>query len=69
MRLVASQGQPIECFVIAASIPHTAFAKTLEVYRHGGDVWHRLAVHHGDVGVRAEPYDAIELALGLVWER
>jgi Uma2 family endonuclease len=44
-------------------------AKTLEIYRHGGKVWHRIATHHGDVVVRAEPFDAIEMRLGLLWER
>jgi hypothetical protein len=44
-------------------------AQTLEVYRHGGDVWHRLAVHRGDATVRAEPFEVFELPLGLLWER
>lgn len=44
-------------------------AKTLEVYRHGGDLWHRVAVHREADSVRAEPFDAVELALGLLWER
>lgn len=44
-------------------------ACTLEVYRNGGDVWHRVAVHRGEAVVRAEPFDAIELPLALLWER
>lgn len=43
--------------------------RTLEVYRHGGAHWHRLAVHHDDARVRAEPFDAIDLPLGVLWER
>ena len=44
-------------------------ARTLEVYRHGGDLWHRLAVFHDDARIRAEPFDAVELPLGVLWER
>ncbi|MEM9455583.1 MAG: Uma2 family endonuclease [Myxococcota bacterium] len=44
-------------------------ARTLEVYRHGESLWHRLAVHREDARVRAEPFDAVELALGLLWAR
>jgi len=44
-------------------------AETLEVYRHGGELWQRLAVHHGDVAVRAEPFEVFELPLGLLWQR
>lgn len=44
-------------------------AQTLEVYRHGGEHWQRLAAHHGDVTVRAQPFEAVELPLGLLWER
>ncbi len=43
-------------------------ARTLEVYRHGGELWHRIAVHHGDAVVRAEPFDAVELPLRRLWE-
>jgi Uma2 family endonuclease len=43
-------------------------ALTLEVYRHGGDLWHRSAIYHGDAVVRAEPFDAIELPLNWLWE-
>jgi len=43
--------------------------RVLEVYRHGDTVWHRVAVHRDDARVRAEPFDAVELALELLWER
>src|SRR5690606_31336136 len=43
--------------------------RMLEVYRHGDSVWQRLAVYRDDASVRAEPFDAVELALGLLWER
>jgi len=43
--------------------------RTLEVYRHGGDLWQRLAVYRDDATVRAEPFEAFELPLGLLWER
>lgn len=33
-----------------------------------GDLWHRVAAHHGDATVRAEPFDAIELPLQWLWE-
>ncbi|MEX1367286.1 MAG: Uma2 family endonuclease [Nannocystaceae bacterium] len=44
-------------------------ARTLEVYRLGDDVWQRVAVHRDDAKIRAEPFDAVELSLGLLWER
>lgn len=43
-------------------------AQTLEVYRRGDEAWTRVAIHHGDVAVRAEPFDAVELPLGRLWE-
>ncbi|MCA9634891.1 MAG: Uma2 family endonuclease [Myxococcales bacterium] len=43
-------------------------ARTLEVYRHGGEAWIRVAVHAGDVLVRVEPFEAMELPLGRLWE-
>lgn len=43
-------------------------AQTLEVYRRGDEAWTRVAIHHGDVVVRAEPFDAVELPLGRLWE-
>ena len=44
-------------------------ARTLEVYRRGEAVWQRLAVFRDDARVRAEPFDAFELPLGLLWQR
>lgn len=43
--------------------------RTLELYRHGGEVWQRQAVYRDDPRVRAEPFEAFELPLGLLWER
>ncbi len=42
-------------------------AKTLEVLRLQGELWVVAAVHTGDAMARAEPFDAIELDLGMVW--
>jgi Uma2 family endonuclease len=44
-------------------------ARTLEIYRLADAVWQRLAVHHDDALVRAEPFEAFELQLRLLWER
>ena len=41
--------------------------RTLEVLRLTSDRWLTLAVHHDDQRVRAEPFDAIELDLAMVW--
>jgi Uma2 family endonuclease len=43
----------------------------LEVYRLAseGGLWTLLAVHHGNVLVRAEPFEAIELDLGGLWTK
>lgn len=40
----------------------------LEIYRHDGPLWHRVAGYTGNVTVRAEPFDAIELPLQWLWE-
>jgi Uma2 family endonuclease len=42
-------------------------ARTLEVYRRADGAWLRVVVHRDDARVRAEPFDAIELALGTLW--
>jgi hypothetical protein len=44
-------------------------AHTLEVYRLAseGALWMLLAVHGGNVKVRAEPFEAIELDLAVLW--
>jgi Uma2 family endonuclease len=41
--------------------------RTLEVLRLTPEGWLTLAVHHDDQRVRAEPFDAIELELGVLW--
>ncbi|MBI5525338.1 MAG: Uma2 family endonuclease [Deltaproteobacteria bacterium] len=41
--------------------------KTLEVYRREGAGWLLLAAFEGDAKVRAEPFDAVELDIGLLW--
>jgi Uma2 family endonuclease len=42
-------------------------ARTLEGLRLEGERWVILATHAGDARIRAEPFDAIELELGLLW--
>jgi len=42
-------------------------AHTLEVFRLEGDRWVVAAVHGGDDVVRAEPFDALALALAVLW--
>lgn len=43
-------------------------ARTLEVLRLGGDGhWIVLAAHRDDARIRAEPFDAIELDLSILW--
>lgn len=44
-----------------------AIQRTVEVLRAHADAWLIAAVHHGDVRVHAEPFDAIELDLALLW--
>ena len=44
-------------------------ARTLEVFRLDGDTWRLLAVHRDGARVRAEPFDAIELDLAILWQR
>lgn len=41
--------------------------RLLEVLRLGRDGWLRLAAHRDDERVRAEPFDAIELDLSVLW--
>jgi Uma2 family endonuclease len=43
--------------------------RTLEVYRLESGRWVLLDTYDDDAVVRAEPFDAIELPLGLLWER
>ncbi|MCC7381573.1 MAG: Uma2 family endonuclease [Deltaproteobacteria bacterium] len=42
-------------------------ARTLEVYRHDAGRWVLIAAFADEVVVRAEPFDAIELELGLLF--
>ena len=42
-------------------------ARTLEVYRLESERWVLAATHAGEARVRAEPFDAIELDLALLW--
>jgi Uma2 family endonuclease len=41
--------------------------RTLEIFRLDGDSWRLAAGYAGDVKVRAEPFDAIELDLSQPW--
>jgi Uma2 family endonuclease len=43
-------------------------ATTLEIFRRQERDWLLVGIHRGDVRVRAEPFDAIELDLALLWE-
>lgn len=42
-------------------------ARTLEVLRLEGERWIILATHAGEARIRAEPFEALELELGLLW--
>jgi hypothetical protein len=52
-------------------VPHVwlvdPLARLLEVYGLHEGRWLILGVHHGLEKVRAEPFEAVELALGLLW--
>jgi Uma2 family endonuclease len=41
--------------------------RALEVYRRQGAHWLLLGTYRGDARIRAEPFDAIELDLALLW--
>ena len=43
--------------------------KTLEVLRLDGASYRLIATYHDGVAVRAEPFDAIELDLSVLWAR
>jgi len=43
--------------------------RTLEILRLDGDTYRAIATHRGEARVRAEPFDAIELALAPLWAR
>lgn len=42
-------------------------AKTVEVLRLVGDSWSLVSTYAGDVTVRAEPFDSVELDLAALW--
>ncbi len=42
---------------------------TLEIYRLDGEGWRMVKTHRGDIKVRAEPFDALEIDLAWLWER
>ncbi len=44
-------------------------AQTLEVFVREGDAFRLTASHVGDMVVRAEPFEAVEVDLGYLWER
>jgi Uma2 family endonuclease len=44
-------------------------ARTLEVYRLESAGWLRVGIWREDALVRAEPFDAVELELGVLWTR
>ena len=44
-------------------------SKMLEIYRLDGDRYRLLGTHAEDALVRAEPFDALELELGVLWAR
>jgi Uma2 family endonuclease len=52
-------------------VPHlwllSPHVKTLEVYRLTEGHWVLLGTHEGGAVVRAEPFDAIELELSVLW--
>lgn len=41
--------------------------QTLEILRREGERWMIVAVYRGEAKVRAEPFDAIELDLSILW--
>jgi len=44
-------------------------ARTLEVLRLERGHWVLAGTHHGDARVHAEPFDAVEIELGVLWAR
>ena len=42
-------------------------ARTLEIYRRADPLWTLVATHGGDEIVRAEPFEAVELDMLLLW--
>lgn len=64
------RGQKLEIYA-RESVPHLwlldPLARILEVFRLTGEGWLLLGVHSGEAAVRAEPFDAVELDLNMVW--
>jgi Uma2 family endonuclease len=60
LSIYAREGIPNAWLVISVQ-------RTLEVLRLASDKWLTLAVHHDDQRVRAEPFDAVEFDLGVIW--
>ena len=46
-----------------------AIEKTLEIFRLDGETYRLVATFADDAFIRAEPFDAIELELGVLWQR
>jgi hypothetical protein len=44
-------------------------AQTLEVFRLDGATYRAVAMWRGEAVVRAEPFDAVPLALAALWQR
>jgi Uma2 family endonuclease len=57
----------------AASVRHVwlvdPLATTLEIYRLDSEGWRLVETHAGDVAIRPEPFDAVELQLSSLWSR
>ena len=60
-------------FYARAGIPHAWLVdpkeRTLEAFRRDGGVYRPVGTWRGDVRVRVEPFDALELDLALLWAR
>jgi hypothetical protein len=41
----------------------------VEIFRSDDEGWRLLATHCGEASVRAEPFEAIEIELALLWSR
>lgn len=44
-------------------------ARTLEVYRLKETNWHLLSQHQGDTVIRAQPFEAIDFDMSILWAR
>ena len=44
-------------------------ATTLEIYRLDGDGWRLAQTYVGEVTIRPEPFDAVDLELASLWSR